>query len=100
MMPSVAATQLAPRMVGVEFPFGHTFGMPGDRRTQLRVMATAVTVLAGATEFGTRIDLDLEWPQPRGEAYRAWHPPTASPMVSEMLEHPWRLNGRQRETPS
>jgi len=96
MMPSLAVTQLAPRIVGVEFPFGHSFGMPGDRATQLRVLETAVTVLSGATAFGSRIDLDIEWPQPRGQAYRGWQPPDASPMVSTILSQPRRLEGRQR----
>ncbi len=97
MMPALAVTQLAPRIVGVEFPFGHSFGMPGDRRTQRRVLEGAVTVLAGANACGTRIDLDVEWPRPRGEAYRAWQPREASPMVSAMLKEPWRLHGRQRD---
>lgn len=96
MMPALATTQLAPRVVGVEFPFGHPFGMPRDCRTQRRVLHTALTVLAGAPVFGTRIDLDIEWPRPRGEAYRAWQPDEASPMVGAMLEDPQRLAGRQR----
>lgn len=94
MMPALAVTQLAPRIVGVEFPFGHSFGMPGDRRTQRRVLEAAVTVLSGASAFGTRIDLDLEWPQPRGEAYRGWQPRDASPMVATILKEPQRLESR------
>lgn len=96
MMPALAQIQLAPRVLGVEFPFGHPFGMPGDRRTQRRVLEAALTVLAGATAFGTRIDLDIEWPQPRSTAYRAWQPAEPSPMVTRMLEEPERLSGRQR----
>jgi len=97
MMPTLALRQLAPRIVGVEFPFGHSFGMPGDRRTQRRVLEAALTVLAGARDFGTRIDLDIEWPQPRGQAYRTWQPQEPSPMVTLMLKEPQRLEGRQRE---
>jgi hypothetical protein len=85
MMPATAAALLAPRIVGVEFPFGHTFGQPDDRRTQRLVLDTALTVLAGAAEPGTRVDLDLEWPQPRGEAYKAWQPAEPSPIVAELL---------------
>ena len=86
MMPALATQLLAPRVVGVEFPFGHTFGMPGDRAMQRTVLETAVTVLAGAPAPGTRVDVDMEWPQPRGEAYKAWQPAEPSPLVKLMLE--------------
>ena len=85
MMPAVASRLLTPRVVGVEFPFGHPFGMPGDRRMQRIVLETALAVLAGADRPGTRIDVDLEWPQPRSEAYKAWQPKEASPIVAMML---------------
>ena len=85
MMPDVAEHLLAPRVVGVEFPFGHPFGRPGDRATQRLVLDTALRVLAGAVHTGTRVDVDVEWPQPRGEAYKAWQPPEPSPVVAAML---------------
>jgi D-proline reductase (dithiol) PrdB len=86
MMPSVAEERRAPRIVGVEFPFGHAFGMPHDRAMQRRVLELALRVLAGAGGFGTRIDLDQEWPVPVREAYRAWQPKEPSPIVKRMLE--------------
>ena len=86
MMPDVGDALLTPRVVGVEFPFGHPFGQPGDRATQRRVLETAVTVLAGASKAGTRVDIDIVWPQPRGEAYKAWQPSEPSPIVAEMLK--------------
>lgn len=85
MMPDVATALRTPRVVGVEFPFGHPFGMPGDRAMQRLVLETALTVLSGADRPGTRIDIDREWPQPRGEAYKAWQPKEASPIVAMML---------------
>jgi hypothetical protein len=86
MMPAVAEERLAPRIVGVEFPFGHTFGMPHDRAMQRRTLELALRVLAGAAAFGTRVDLDLEWPVPMREAYRAWQPKEPSPIVRKLLE--------------
>jgi hypothetical protein len=86
MMPSVAEERRAPRIVGVEFPFGHPFGMPGELVMQRRVLELALRVLAGAPAFATRVDLDLEWPVPLREAYRAWQPKEASPIVRRMLE--------------
>lgn len=85
MMPQTAMELVAPRVVGVEFPFGHPFGQPGDRAVQRRVLETGLTVLAGASGPGTRVDVDVEWPQPRGEAYKAWQPPEPSPIVARFL---------------
>ncbi|HUF32698.1 MAG TPA: hypothetical protein VMN58_05775 [Acidimicrobiales bacterium] len=85
MMPSVAEQLRTPRIVGVEFPFGHPFGMPAGRAVQRRVLEAALVVLAGASRAGTRVDLDIEWPQPRGEAYKAWQPSEPSPIVAAML---------------
>ena len=85
MMPEQAMHLLAPRVVGVEFPFAHNFGWVGARDVQRRVLLTALTVLAGASAAGTRVDVDIEWPQPRGEAYKAWQPPEASPIVAKVL---------------
>ena len=85
MMPATAAQMRAPRIVGVEFPFGHPFGQPGDPHVQRLVLETAVRVLAGAPQSGTRVDIDLVWPQPRGEAYKAWQPAEPSPIVAMML---------------
>ena len=90
MMPDVAQWLLAPRVVGVEFPFGHSFGQPGDDATHRRVLETALTVLAGAPAPGTRIDLDIAWPQPRGEAYKSWQPSEPSPIVKLLLDRQQR----------
>ena len=86
MMPELAAAVLAPRIVGVEFPYGHAFGMPGDRKMQRQVLELALRVLAGAADFGTRVDVDIEWPVPLRDAYRAWQPKEASPIVRKLLE--------------
>ena len=40
MMPDVAEKLDTPRIVGVEFPFGHAFGPADDRYTQRRVLET------------------------------------------------------------
>ncbi len=60
--------------------------MPGDRTMQLQTLELALRVLAGASAFGTRIDLDVEWPVPLKEAYRAWQPKEPSPIVKKLLE--------------
>jgi hypothetical protein len=85
MMPAVAEERKAPRIVGVEFPFGHPFGMRGDKPMRRRVLELALEVLAGAGGFGTRVDIDLEWPVPLREAYKAWQPKEPSPIVRKLL---------------
>ena len=87
MMPSIASALGAPRIVGVEFPFGHPFGMPHDRQMQQRVLLIALTVLAGASKPGTRVDVDIAWPQDTRDAYRSWQPTEPSPIVAQMLRH-------------
>jgi hypothetical protein len=86
MMPALAEERRAPRIVGVEFPYGHAFGMPGDRVMQRRVLELALHVLSGGSAFGTRVDLDVEWPVPLREAYRSWQPKEPSPIVKKLLE--------------
>jgi len=85
MMPAVAEERRAPRIVGVEFPFGHSFGMPGDKAMQRRVLELALRVLAGAAASGTRVDIDIEWPVALRDAYKAWQPKEASPIVKKLL---------------
>ena len=85
MMPATAVELVTPRVVGVEFPFGHPFGMPGDRAMQRRVLETALTVLSGAADFGAHVDVDIEWPVPRAAAYKSWQPREASPIVAMLL---------------
>src|SRR5207248_5391942 len=60
MMPAVAEERRAPRIVGVEFPFGHAFGVPNDKAMQRRVLELALRVLAGASSSGARVDFDQE----------------------------------------
>lgn len=85
MMPELAARLLTPRILGIEFPYAHSFGAPGDRATQRIVLEAALVLLAGAAASGTRVDLDLRWPEARGRAFKAWQPAQPSPIVALML---------------
>jgi hypothetical protein len=86
MMPAVAEERQASRIVGVEFPFGHSFGTPHGEAMRRGVLELALRVLAGASAPGTRVDFDVEWPVPLRDAYRAWQPKEPSPIVKKMLE--------------
>jgi len=86
MMPELAARYRSSRIVGVEFPYGHSFGIPGAADMQRRVLTAAIELLTTATEAETRHDLDEDWPIDRKVAYKAWHPPEPSPIVAHSIE--------------
>jgi hypothetical protein len=86
MMPYWAEKLGTPRTVGVEFPFGHAFGMPNDRDMQMAVIRGALSLLEEAGAPGASRDLDLEWPQPSDEARRDWQPLEPSPIIRMMRE--------------
>jgi hypothetical protein len=82
MMPAVAERWRAPRVVGVEFPFGHAFGMPNDAAMQRSVAEHALQALSEATGPEYRLDVPIEWPIDTKTAYRDWQPLEASPIVA------------------
>ena len=90
MNPDIAAKSRLSRIVGVEFPYGHSFGMPYDDAMMLTVARTAMRALEEATGPGYRLDVEPEehpWPVPLAVAYKSWHPPQASPIVAAMLKN-------------
>jgi hypothetical protein len=86
MMPYWAEKLGVPRTLGVEFPFGHAFGMPHDRETQMAVVRAALSMLEDAKQPGEQRDLDVEWPQPSDEARKDWQPSEPSPIIKMMRE--------------
>src|SRR3712207_303696 len=86
MMPGLAERLGIPRAVGVEFPFGHPFGRPGDVATQTAVARDALRALDEATAPGYVMHLPYTWPEPQEVAYKAWQPRTMSPIVRSMRE--------------
>ena len=85
MMPALAECYSLPRIVGVEFPFGHAFGMPNDRQMQLSVARTAIS-LYDQSDFPARRDVPISWPVDFKIAYRGWQPKEASPAVAMMKQ--------------
>ena len=97
MMPILAEKHHNARIVGVEFPFGHAFGMRDDQAMQLAVSNAAIELLAEADGPGARRDVDIEWPVDRKEAYRAWQPPEPAPAVKANLDQIRRDRRQQAE---
>ena len=75
-----------PRTVGVEFPYGHPLGRPGDRDTQMGIVREALRLLEEATGPGGIRELDYVWPQDLDEAKKDWQPLEPSPIIRMMIE--------------
>jgi len=95
-MPYWAERLGVPRTVGVEFPYGHPLGQPGDRDTQTRIIREALRLLEEATGPGEIRELDYVWPQDLDEAKRDWQPLEPSPIIRMMIEQR-RAQRQQRE---
>lgn len=91
MMPFLAEKFRLSRVVGVEFPFGHAFGLPNDPGMQLTVARAAVQALREATGPAYRLDVEVEWPIDTATAYRDWQPSEPSPIVKFNLERRARI---------
>lgn len=75
-----------PRVVAVEFPYGHMLGFPGDSAMQREVVEAALTMLEDVNDPEAMRELDIEWPQEFDVARKDWHPSEPSPIVKMMLD--------------
>jgi hypothetical protein len=87
MIPEFTASVGAPRVAGIEFPFGRPLGLPGDRAGQRAVLRAALEVLEGARGPGTVMSLPFTGPQTARQA-RA-EPPIPPPIVQMIKRKPW-----------
>ncbi len=87
MMPAWGGRYGTPRTLGVEFPFGHTLGLPGDAAMQTRVLRAALSLLESARPPGPVVAHFQEpWPGDFDVWKKAWHPPVPSPMIRWLKE--------------
>lgn len=86
MMPVWGERYGVPRTLGVEFPFGHPCGMPGDSALQKRVVRAALDLLASPGPPPVVADFDEPWPGDFDEWKRAWHPKEPSPIIRWLRE--------------
>jgi hypothetical protein len=87
MIPEFTASAGAPRVAGIEFPFGRPLGLPGDRAGQRAVLQATLEVTSLARAPGTVIQLPFTWPQSPHDA-RA-DPPVPPPIVQLVKHKPW-----------
>jgi hypothetical protein len=86
-MPFWAEKVGSPRTLGVEMPFGHILGMPGDSAQQMRIIRQALKVLEGSAEPDKISHSEEVWPGTEAEAEKASHPPVPPPITSDMGRH-------------
>lgn len=98
MMPYWAEKLGTPRTLGVEVPFGHAFGMPGDREMQMSVVRAALSLLEDAREPGAMREVEIEWPQPSDEARKDWQPLEPSPIIKMMREQAQARAAERRDS--
>jgi len=92
MMSDVAERIGVPRIVGLEFPFGHTLGHAGERDEQTKIIRDALRVLRDAREPNTVEHLPYEWPDVE-RWKREWHPSEPSPIIAFLREQRRRARG-------
>jgi hypothetical protein len=85
MVPDLAERIGVPRIVGVEFPFGHTLGHAGDHEEQMNVIRDALRVLRDASEPNTVVHLPYEWPDVE-RWKQEWHPKEPAPIIAFLIE--------------
>jgi hypothetical protein len=87
MIPEFTASVGAPRVAGIEFPFGRPMGLPDDWAGQRAVLQAALEVVSAAQVPGTVVRLPFRWPQDPREA--GGEPPVPPPIVQLLKRKPW-----------
>jgi hypothetical protein len=87
MIPEFTVAVGAPRVAGIDYPFGQPMGPPGDRAGQRAVLQATLAVLSTARGPGTVVQLPFRWPQDPREA--GGGPPVPPPIVQLLKRKPW-----------
>ena len=90
MIPDLTAAAGAPRVAGIEFPFGRPLGQPHDVVTQRAVLRSTLDALRDAERPGSVVHLPFEWPEPPDQV--RWHPKEPSPIVRLLGREPSLLS--------
>lgn len=95
-IPELTASTNAPRIAGIEHPFGITMGPPGDAAVQRAVLRAALEVVERATKPGEVADLPFEWTSPEKLEI---DPPAPPPIARYLISHPWAIPKFLNRTP-
>jgi hypothetical protein len=89
MMPELTARTGAPRVAGIEHPFGRPMGDVGDAATQRAVLRAALEALAAAAGPGEVAHLPFTWSEPPRKTRSG--PREAPPIARACMRRPWLL---------
>ena len=85
-VPELTAAVSAPRIAAIEYPFGCTFGQPGDRDGQLAVLRGALQALESIDTPGGVLHLPFEWAEQDGAPSHGEPPPIAKYLMRHPLQ--------------
>ena len=88
-IPDLTASVGVPRLAGIAYPSGRTFGRPGDAGGQTEVLRAALRVTETARDPGTVVDLPFVWPDPPASVQTG--PAEPPPIVTLLKRRPWLL---------
>jgi hypothetical protein len=86
MTPILSDKYRSSRTLGVQFPFGHSFGAVADPEMQRRTLNAALQLLVDAPGPETRVDVDEQWPGDAREANKNWQPDEPGLIVLHSME--------------
>jgi hypothetical protein len=96
-IPDLVEAVGAPRVAGIEHPFGQTVGDPGDVETQIAVLRATLATLESIPEPGGRINLPFEW---KGDPKAIEHNMEPPPIAKYLMRHPLQVrNLIKRQVP-
>ena len=79
----------APRVAGIEHPFGLQLGAPGDRATQLAVLRGTLQALSEMRSSGEVVELPFRWAFSDEETNAS--PPVPLPITQYLKKHPMQV---------
>jgi len=88
-VPDVTHAVGAPRVVGIEFPFGMQLGLPGDRETQQAVLRATLQALQTTQFPGEVVHLPFTWTLSDNETNA--EPPVPPPITQFLTTHPMQV---------
>lgn len=88
-IPDLTAAVSVPRLAGIAYPCGSTFGQPHDVAGQRAVLTALLSALTTLDRPGGAVMLPFVWPESPKEVRSRAH---ASPPIGAWLQrHPWDL---------
>ena len=87
MLPAFTRVVGTPRVAGLAYPFGRTFGQVGDAKGQRAVLRSALRATEVIDQPGGGVELPFVWPEPPAQARGKLKEP---PPIGKLLaSRPW-----------